>query len=144
MINGPNLNLLGEREPQIYGKESLLEIMEWLQLQPVARGHHLSWVQSNHEGTLIDYLHEAKAKMDGILINPGALAHYSFALRDAIAAVGLPTVEVHLSDINTREDFRKVSVIKEVCIGHITGLGKNSYVEGLKLLLENLASCSKI
>lgn len=138
VINGPNLNLLGEREPHIYSNESLAEIMEWLRHQPVAQKVHLSWIQSNHEGALIDYIHEAKSKFDGILINPGALAHYSFSLRDAIVAVGLPTVEVHLSDIATREEFRKTSVIRDVCVGYIAGLGKNSYAEGLRLLLENL------
>ena len=135
IINGPNLNLLGEREPDIYGNETLSNIQNWLNDQPEAKSHAITWFQSNHEGKLIDRLHEAMGNTDGVIINPGALTHYSFALRDAIASVNIPTVEVHLSDIYNREIFRKISVIKDVCIKQISGKGKSGYLEGLKKLL---------
>ena len=135
IINGPNLNLLGVREPNIYGRESLSDIENWLNDQPEADGHSITWFQSNHEGELIDHLHEAMGKFESIIINPGAFTHYSYALRDAIAAVNIPTVEVHLSDINNREDFRKVSVIKDVCLDQISGLGKIGYLKGIQRLV---------
>jgi len=135
IINGPNLNLLGVREPDIYGSESLSDIENWLNDQPEADGHSITWFQSNHEGELIDHLHEAMGKFESIIINPGAFTHYSYALRDAIAAVNIPTVEVHLSDINNREDFRKVSVIKDVCLDQISGLGKIGYLKGIQRLV---------
>jgi len=128
VINGPNLNLLGVREPDVYGSETLIDIENWLNEQPEADSHSITWFQSNHEGELIDHLHEAMGKFESIIINPGAFTHYSYALRDAIAAVNIPTVEVHLSDINNREDFRKVSVIKDVCLDQISGLGKIGYL----------------
>ena len=140
VINGPNLNLLGSREPEIYGHETLDEIMSWLTDQPEARSHSLKYFQSNHEGAIIDRIHEALHKVDGILINPGAYTHYSYAIRDALAAVELPTVEVHLSDITARESFRQTSVIKDICVTQVTGLGKESYKKGLKYLLEALYS----
>ena len=135
IINGPNLNLLGVREPNIYGRESLSDIENWLNDQPEADGHSITWFQSNHEGELIDFIHGAMGNAGGIVINPGAFTHYSYAIRDAIAAINIPTVEVHLSDIHSREEFRKISVIKNVCIGQIYGLGKSGYLEGLKKLL---------
>ncbi|MCK5342834.1 MAG: type II 3-dehydroquinate dehydratase [Candidatus Heimdallarchaeota archaeon] len=135
VINGPNLNLLGKREPDIYGSETLDDIQLWLREQPEIAAMELQFFQSNHEGALIDALHENMNWADGILINPGAFTHYSYAIRDAIAAVNIPTVEVHLSDIYNREDFRKISVIKPVCIKQICGLGKTGFLEGLKVLL---------
>lgn len=135
VINGPNLNLLGVREPEVYGTESLSDIEVWLADQPEAEGCTFTWFQSNHEGALIDRLHGSMGKTDGIIINPGAFTHYSYALRDAIASVNVPTVEVHLSDIHAREEFRRVSVIKDVCLAQITGLGKRGYVEAVKTLL---------
>lgn len=134
VINGPNLNLLGKREPEVYGTESLEDIMDWLSTQPEAEEHQITWFQSNHEGDLIDRIHGAMDETDGIIINPGALTHYSYALRDALAGVNIPAVEVHLSDIHNREVFRKISVIKDVCLKQISGLGKYSYLEGLKVL----------
>ncbi len=134
VINGPNLNLLGKREPEVYGTDSLEDIMDWLSAQPEAEGHEITWFQSNHEGAIIDRIHEAIGETDGIIINPGALTHYAYALSDALAGVNIPTVEVHLSDIHSREDFRKISVIKDVCVDQISGLGKHSYIEGLKIL----------
>jgi len=135
VINGPNLNLLGIREPEIYGSETLEDMGSWLDEQPDADTHDIIWFQSNHEGDLIDQIQTTTNLFDGIIINPGALTHYSFAIRDAIASVNTPTVEVHLSDINSREEFRKVSVIKDECISQISGLGKQGYLEALKTLI---------
>ncbi|HIB79218.1 MAG TPA: type II 3-dehydroquinate dehydratase [Candidatus Marinimicrobia bacterium] len=135
IINGPNLNLLGVREPDIYGSESLSDIENWLNDQPEADGHSITWFQSNHEGELIDFIHGAMGNVGGIVINPGAFTHYSYAIRDAIAAINVPTVEVHLSDINTREDFREISVIKDVCLDQISGLGKIGYLKGIQRLI---------
>lgn len=134
IINGPNLNLLGMREPEIYGSETLDDIQRWLCEQPGSNDVELRFFQSNHAGAIIDTLHESMDWADGIIINPGAFTHYSYAIRDAITAVNIPTVEVHLSDIHNREDFRKISVIKSVCIKQIYGLGKTGYLEGIKLL----------
>ncbi len=135
VINGPNLNLLGIREPEIYGSETLENMENWLNEQPDANTHDIIWFQSNHEGDLIDQIQSTISLFDGIIINPGALTHYSFAIRDAIASVNTPTVEVHLSDINSREEFRRVSVIKDECISQISGLGKQGYLEALKTLI---------
>ena len=136
VINGPNLNLLGLREPAIYGKETLEELMMWLEKSTISLEHQFKFYQSNHEGEIIDILHDERLWANGILINPGAYSHYSYAIRDAIAGITIPTVEIHLSNINEREKFRKKSVIKDVCLDSIMGLGKNSYLEGLKILLE--------
>jgi 3-dehydroquinate dehydratase-2 len=135
IINGPNLNLLGVREPDIYGSESLSDIENWLNDQPEADGHSITWFQSNHEGELIDFIHGAMDNVGGIVINPGAFTHYSYAIRDAIAAINVPTVEVHLSDINTRGNFREISVIKDVCLDQISGLGKIGYLKGIQRLI---------
>ena len=135
IINGPNLNLLGVREPDIYGSESLSDIENWLNDQLEADGHSIIWFQSNHEGELIDFIHGAMGNVGGIVINPGAFTHYSYAIRDAIAAINVPTVEVHLSDINTREKFREISVIKDVCLDQISGLGKIGYLKGIQRLI---------
>ena len=139
VINGPNLNLLGIREPELYGFDTLEEIMTWLKATPNASGHSFKFFQSNHEGEIIDMIHDKRQWADGIIINPGAYSHYSYAIRDSISSVNIITVEVHISDINDRQEFRKISVISPVCIGQISGLGKNSYLEGLKLLIrENI------
>ena len=135
IINGPNLNLLGSREPETYGKESLQNIEKWLNIEIDNKDINIYWYQSNHEGKIIDRIQRAtNEKINGIILNAGALTHYSYAIRDAISAFKLPVVEVHLSDINKREEFRKTSVIKDVCLKQISGLGKNSYLEGLKAL----------
>ena len=136
IINGPNLNLLGTREPEIYGKETLEELMMWLENSTVALEHKFKFYQSNHEGEIIDILHDERLWAEGVLINPGAFAHYSYAIRDAIAAISIPVVEIHITDIKKREIFRKKSVISDVCKGCISGLGKNSYLEGLKILFK--------
>ena len=135
VINGPNLNLLGSRQPEIYGDETLEELMMWLENCSEAIDHKFKFYQSNHEGEIIDTLHDERHWAQGILINAGAYTHYSYAIRDAIVAISTPTVEVHLTNINDREDFRKQSVLQSVCIDTAQGSGKNSYLEGLKFLI---------
>jgi 3-dehydroquinate dehydratase type II len=136
LINGPNLNLLGTREPEVYGSVSLRSIEAMLRREARARGVKLGSFQSNHEGRIIDVIQRLPRRgYGGLIINPGALTHYSYAIRDALKAVGIPTVEVHLSDIDRREAFRKVSVIREVCLGQVMGLGPRGYVEALEMLL---------
>lgn len=134
VVNGPNLNLLGEREPEVYGSESLSDVNIWIEAHPVCEGHQLAFFQSNHEGQLIDFLHEHRRRVDGVVINPGGLTHYSVALRDAIAGCQIPTVEVHLSDIHAREAFRQISMIKDVCLQQISGRGKQGYIDAIKVL----------
>tara|TARA_B100000945_G_C20415404_1_gene614891 strand:+ start:1366 stop:1797 length:432 start_codon:yes stop_codon:yes gene_type:complete len=136
VINGPNLNLLGFREPNIYGKNTLNELMSTLEKNVIDLNHNIKIFQSNHEGNLIDIIHDQKDWADGILINPAAFTHYSYAIRDAIQAVKIPTIEVHISDINNRENFRKKSVIREVCIDCVTGLGEQSYNVALEKLIK--------
>ena len=132
IINGPNLNLLGKREPEIYGSISFEEFFEEMRLS--FADIDLYYFQSNHEGDLIDKLHEVGFVYDGIVLNPGAYTHYSYAIADAIKAISVPVVEVHISDINAREDFRKVSVTGDNCKRIISGKG----LEGYKLAVEDL------
>ena len=137
LINGPNLNLLGKRESKIYGDESLDQLIAWVTKKINTKENNIHWYQSNSEGKIIDKLHWAlDNKIDGIIINPGAYTHYSIAIRDAISSIKIPTVEVHLSDIENREDFRRISVIKDVCTFQIAGLGKEGYLRAASLLLD--------
>ena len=136
LIHGPNLNLLGTREPEVYGEMTLGELEDRCREWAAASGAILSTYQSNHEGELIDRLHECLGTQDGVIINPGALTHYSYALHDAITAVGLPTVEVHLSDISAREPWRANSVISPACIASISGKGAEGYREALEVLTD--------
>lgn len=136
LLNGPNLNMLGVREPEVYGRDTLDSIEAEVVAYGAERGVQVDCFQSNHEGVLIDKIHEAHWRYDGIVYNPGAHTHYSYALRDAVGSIGTPTVEVHLSDINAREPFRAVSVIEPVCIAQIKGKGKDGYKEAVDLLVE--------
>jgi 3-dehydroquinate dehydratase-2 len=137
VLHGPNLNLLGSREPDVYGRRTMADIN--LALEQEAADNQLRFVQSNHEGVLVDAIHEAIEWADGIVFNPGDFTHTSYALRDAIAAAGLPCVEVHLSNIHAREEFRRKSVLAPVCLGQINGFGWRSYALGLQALLDHLA-----
>ena len=136
VINGPNLNLLGIREPGIYGNDTLQTLCDTVTAEGARFGATVDCYQSNHEGAIIDTLHAAMGNYDGIILNAGAYTHYSYAIRDAIAAIRVPVVEVHLSDIHAREPFRHVSVIEPVCIAQISGLGVGSYLKAVALLCE--------
>lgn len=140
VIHGPNLNLLGTREPEVYGRTTLDEINADLSTAAKEWGAELDFFQSNHEGALIDRIHEAASWADGLLINPGGLAHTSVALRDALSAVSLPVVEVHVSNIFAREEFREHSFVSGVAVGVISGLGPLGYRLALQGLLEQLES----
>jgi 3-dehydroquinate dehydratase-2 len=138
VLHGPNLNLLGKREPEVYGRQTMADINKLLEDTAAGRQAELRCFQSNHEGAIIDKLHESWDWAEGVVINPGAFTHYSFALRDAIAALAVPTVEVHMSNVHARETFRQKSVIAPVCLGQIIGFGWRSYVKGLEVLLDHL------
>jgi 3-dehydroquinate dehydratase II len=140
VLHGPNLNLLGTREPETYGSLTLDMINEKLFEQGKKLGVELTTKQSNHEGVLIDALHDARTWADGVVLNPGGYTHTSVALRDAVAAIGIPVVEVHLSNVYAREEFRHTSLLSAVCRGKITGFGWKSYSLGLLSLVELLQS----
>lgn len=132
VIHGPNLNLLGERQPEIYGAQTLAEINEFIRTSAVELSVDVEFAQYNGEGEIIDAIHAARASFDAIVINPGAYAHYSYAIADAIASVPIPVVEAHLSNIAAREAHRRVSVTAAACTGSVSGFGANSYVLALR------------
>ncbi len=134
IINGPNLNLLGTREPGIYGSQTLEDINNKVIEEAKKLGIQVSFFQSNHEGEIIDKIHAARGTFDAIIINPGAYTHYSYAISDAIKAVMIPTVEVHLSNIHAREEFRSKSVTAPVCVGQISGFGSKGYLLALNAI----------
>ena len=136
VLNGPNLNMLGIREPGIYGSETYRDLLEKIAAHAQTRGVSVDFFQSNHEGALVDRIQEAYGNTDGIVINPGAYTHTSIALLDAVKAVGSPTVEVHISDVARREPFRSVSYIRAACVGSIIGHGTDGYLEAMDLLIE--------
>ncbi|MEO6397487.1 MAG: type II 3-dehydroquinate dehydratase [Tepidiformaceae bacterium] len=140
LVHGPNLNLLGERNPAVYGTTTLLDIEADVAAAAGARNAGVLAFQSNHEGALIDFLHERRKLADGVVINAGAFTHTSVALRDAIEAIALPVVEVHLSNTHAREGFRHVSMIAPVCLGQVTGLGRGGYTVATNLLLDHLGA----
>lgn len=139
VLNGPNLNLLGTREKSVYGSDTLENIINELHVYAQQHDVELRDFQSNSEGALVDAVHQARTWADGIICNAGAYTHYSIALRDAIAGVGLPVIEVHISNVHAREEFRHISVLAPVCLGVIAGFGRNSYFLGMDALLRHLA-----
>lgn len=140
LINGPNLNLLGAREPGIYGNTTLKDIEDQVTKFANENGIELSTFQSNHEGYIIDKIQDARTKFSGIIFNPGAFTHYSYAIRDAIASVDVPVIEVHISNVHKREEFRHTSVIAPVCEGQIVGLGTTGYKLAVIAFKERLFS----
>ena len=134
VLNGPNLNLLGIREPGIYGSESYAALVAVIEEKAKALGVSVEVRQTNHEGVLVDWIQEALGQFDGIVINPAAYTHTSVAILDAVKAVGLPTVEVHISDVSKREDFRQVSYIRAACVKTIAGHGFQGYLEAMEVL----------
>lgn len=138
VMHGPNLNRLGKREPAVYGSTTLAQVDEAIRARAHELGVETRHLQSNHEGELIDTLHEAEADCAGVVFNPGAYTHYAWALRDAVTSIPLPVVEVHLSDIHSREAWRHVSVLEGVTLAQVAGRGVGSYLDGLTLLVEHL------
>ena len=136
VINGPNMNMLGVREPEIYGRETLADLENMIRAHCESRGVNCEFFQSNHEGAIVDRIQQAYGTSDGIVINPAAYTHTSVAIPDALRAVGLPAVEVHVSDIASRESFRHISYTKEACLAQIAGRGLKGYLDAVDLLIE--------
>ena len=143
IINGPNLNLLGKREPGVYGAKTLADLETVLDMEAAALGIEVDFYQSNYEGDIIESIHESRDKgIDALIINPGAFTHYSYAIRDAVAGTGLMAIEVHISNVHAREEFRRHSVIAPVCLGQISGLGFDSYSAALFTLARRITGTS--
>lgn len=136
VLNGPNINMLGIREPDIYGRESYAALLAMIRAHCVARGIQVDCYQSNHEGDLVDQIQAAYGVYDGIVINPAAYTHTSVALLDAVKAVSIPTVEVHISDVDNRDPFRRVSYIRAACVAMISGRGLQGYLDAIDLLAD--------
>lgn len=134
VINGPNINMLGIREPEIYGKATYSNLVEYVEKAASRLNVEVAFFQSNHEGSMVDAIQEAYGKFDGIVINPAAYTHTSVALLDALKSVGIPAVEVHISDVRQREDFRQVSFVRDACVATIMGKGFDGYVEAMEVL----------
>lgn len=141
VINGPNLNMLGIREPEIYGNETYDDLCSLIKDHAKIIGIKVEIYQSNHEGDLVDKIQSAHQKFDGIVINPAAYTHTSVALLDALKSVGLPTVEVHISDLSSREDFRQISFVREYCLATISGHGLSGYLEAINILCAEAQEC---
>ena len=140
VLHGPNLNFLGRREPSVYGTGTLAQLDDAVRAEAEALGVGTRHLQSNHEGALIDALQAADEDCAGVVFNPGAYTHTSYALRDAVASLRIPVVEVHLSDIHAREPWRRISLLSEACLAQVSGLGVNSYREGLRRLVLHIRS----
>lgn len=140
VLNGPNLNLLGTRQPEIYGATTLSDVREMCAAHAKSAGATIAFEQSNHEGVMIDFIHAAKGVHSGIILNAGAYTHTSVALMDAIASVEIPTIEVHLSNVHAREEFRHTSYISKVAIGVIAGFGARSYTLAIDGLIDHLGA----
>ena len=140
ILNGPNINLLGVREPDIYGKETYATLQKKIQEHANARGVEVRIVQTNHEGVMVDEIQNAYYKYQGIVLNPAAYTHTSVALLDALKAVGTPAVEVHISDVSKREDFRQISYVRAACIATISGHGTDGYLEAMDLLIDRMGA----
>lgn len=136
VVHGPNLNLLGKRENNIYGSKTLDEVNDEIRKEAMKLMVEVEIFQSNHEGDIIDKLHDSMGRIDYIIMNPGAYTHYSYAIRDAVAAIEIPTIEVHISKVHQREEFRSISVIAPVCVGQISGFSHYSYIMALKYAVE--------
>ncbi len=143
VINGPNLNMLGIREPNHYGRETYADLLKKIETHASQSGVSVEFRQSNHEGDLVDYIQSAYQTFDGIVINPGAYTHTSIAILDAVKSVGVPTCEVHISDVNAREQFRQISYIRAACVLTISGHGTNGYLEAIDYLIDNFAEKAK-
>jgi 3-dehydroquinate dehydratase-2 len=139
VLNGPNINMLGIREPNIYGRETYQTMVEKINQHAMARGVEVECKQTNHEGVLVDEIQAAYGRVDGIVLNPAAYTHTSIALLDALKAVSIPAVEVHISAVENREDFRQISYVRAACIATISGHGTDGYLEAIDLLCEHLA-----
>ncbi len=144
LINGPNMNMLGIRQPEIYGSDTLETIEKLTVERAKTLGYECECFQSNYEGAIVEKIHSAYGRVDGIIMNPAAFTHYSYAIADAVSAVALPTIEIHMSDIHSRESFRHNSVILPYCIGQVAGLGKESYGVGVEKLVDHLEGKSYV